>query len=111
MVGFCFYTSIPKNKQLFLVVARAISVTGMFFNCASFSAMCISRAGSFGRTFRDGSGLRYGQSVSSITFSSGTYSAARCASVAFLNVIMPVNEIKNPRSSIRLACSVLPLKQ
>ena len=91
-------------------VVRAISATLTPRSSASFSAVWTSNAGSLGRTFRFGSGLRYGQSVSSNMRSAGAYRAAACMASAFLNVTMPENDNRKPRSSTCFASAGPPLK-
>ncbi len=59
----------------------------------------------------NGSGLRYGESVSINIFSIGTYFTTSLRSEDFLKVIMPLNEMKHPRSNSFFANSKPPVKQ
>ncbi len=67
-------------------------------------------AGSLRRP-RCGIGAKKGESVSTRILSRGTNFTASRSSSAFLNVIIPENDMYNPRSRPCLANSVDPLKQ
>ncbi len=68
-------------------------------------------AGSFGRAFRTGSGDRYGESVSTMTRSSGIIFATRRSDSDRLKVTMPVRLNQWPRYKISDASDSVPVKQ
>src|SRR3977135_3705524 len=82
-----------KNFSAVSVVASAISTSEIPRALAIDSATSLVCAGSH-RFPRNGTGARYGQSVSTINFQSGTFAATSRTLTPFLNVTMPVNETK-----------------
>src|SRR5882724_10220794 len=92
------------------VVASAISCNGTPRTVAIVSATMRVCAGSH-RFPRNGTGARYGQSVSTMNFQEGTFAATSRTFAPFLNVTMPVKETRWSRSRTSFACSSVPPKQ
>src|SRR5262249_60860507 len=85
-----------NSASKFAVVCAATSASGTFHNDASVSATFTTYAGSLSRP-RNGTGARYGVSVSISTRSCGsTFAQARSAS-APRKVRVPENERQKPR--------------
>src|SRR4030095_6137092 len=82
-----------KKVSAVSVVASAISCNERPRAAAIVSATMRVCAGSH-RFPRNGTGARYGQSVSTMNFQNGTLAATWRTLVPFLNVTMPVNETK-----------------
>src|SRR6266498_278639 len=82
-----------KNFSAVSVVISAISFNGTCRAAAIASATSRVCAGSL-RFPRNGTGARYGQSVSTMNFQWGTLAATSRTFAPFLNVTMPVKETR-----------------
>ncbi len=84
---------------------------GIFFSSEIFSATILTKEGSFLFPL-NGSGARYGESVSISNFSKGICFTISCRAKAFLKVTIPEIEIYKPKSKHSCANSILSeLKQ
>src|SRR5436190_4812859 len=99
-----------KNFSAVSVVASAISSNGTARVAAIVSATMRVCAGSQ-RFPRKGTGARYGQSVSTMSFQSGICAATSRTATPFLKVTIPVNETRWSRSRTSFASSSEPPKQ
>src|SRR6185312_10635306 len=102
--------TLANNRKKFSVVCRAISSNDTPRASASTLAVSLTQAGSL-RLPRWRLGARYGASVSTRIRSGGSPAAMVRSAPEFLNVRIPVKEMKWPSAMARRARSAPPVKQ
>src|SRR5450756_738641 len=100
----------PYTSSVFRATARQARSRSTPSTSAITRIVIGTRYGAFGRP-RNGSGARYGASVSTRTRSSGTSRSAARSPSAFRKVTVPANDRYQPRSTQRRAISASPEKQ
>src|SRR5919198_5814720 len=110
IIGACHARLNLKNCSAVSVVASAISFRETLRAAAIVSATMHVCAGSQ-RLPRNGTGAKYGQSVSTINFQSGISAATCRTATPFLKVTIPVKETRWSRSKTSFAPSSEPPKQ